>query len=349
MYNYVDQIMEQYELEVLETARSRGAYAYRTKDGLYLLKTVYGSEEKWDLLYEVQEFLHDAGFEVDRVVKNKEQQTSTKDVEGTRYLLLKTTEGREIDYHNRQELLKAAAHLAQVHSFLSDFPGEVPTVFVREEQDYCAIFEKHLRELKKVRNYMQQKRKKSDFERAFLEVYPKFFQQAKAATEGFRGDIQFEESVQSGESSGSGENREQLGKENRVHLGLLHGECTQHNLLLCGNKIGMVSWEGILSGIQIWDLCQFLRKIMEKNNWNISLGMEIIDSYGKQRPLTHAEKRRMYQFLAFPEKYWKIANHYYNSAKSWGAGRSVEKLERVIVQEDNRNLFLELLNLTIDK
>lgn len=339
MYNYVDQIMEQYELEILETARSRGAYAYRTKDGLYLLKMVYGSEEKWDLLYEVQQYLHEAGFEVDRIVKNRERQTSTKDVEGTRYLLLKTTEGREIDYHNRQELLKAAAHLAQVHSLLSGFPGEIPSVFVREEKDYYGIFEKHLRELKKVKNYMQQKRKKSDFERAFLEVYPKFFKQAKTATEGFAGDIQCTESSCSGEDTGS---------DVQIHMGLLHGECTQHNLLLCGNKIGMVSWEGILSGIQIWDLCQFLRKIMEKNNWNISLGMEIIDSYEKQRILTRAEKRRMYQFLAFPEKYWKIANHYYNSAKSWGAGRSVEKLERVIAQEDNRTLFLELLNLTID-
>jgi hypothetical protein len=47
--------------------------------------------------------------------------------------------------------------------------------------------------------------------------------------------------------------------------------------------------------------------------------------------------------LLFPEKFWKIANHYYNTHKAWISGRDIEKLDKVIAQEENRIKFLENL------
>ena len=45
--------------------------------------------------------------------------------------------------------------------------------------------------------------------------------------------------------------------------------------------------------------------------------------------------------MKFPEKFWKISNHYYNSNKAWVSGRDIEKLEKVIEQEAKRLTFLE--------
>ena len=47
--------------------------------------------------------------------------------------------------------------------------------------------------------------------------------------------------------------------------------------------------------------------------------------------------------LAYPEKFWKIANRYYNSHKAWLSGRNIEKLEKVVAQEDAREQFLQML------
>jgi hypothetical protein len=49
----------------------------------------------------------------------------------------------------------------------------------------------------------------------------------------------------------------------------------------------------------------------------------------------------MYIRLAYPEKFWKIANHYYNSSKAWGCGRSMEKLQRLMDQETAKETFLQ--------
>ena len=52
------------------------------------------------------------------------------------------------------------------------------------------------------------------------------------------------------------------------------------------------------------------------------------------------ETKQLYLRLAYPEKFWKIANHYYNANKAWGFGRYLEKLEKIKAEEENREQFL---------
>ena len=47
--------------------------------------------------------------------------------------------------------------------------------------------------------------------------------------------------------------------------------------------------------------------------------------------------------MAYPETFWKIANRYYNTHKAWVSGRNIEKLEKFIRQEDERERFLEMM------
>ena len=37
--------------------------------------------------------------------------------------------------------------------------------------------------------------------------------------------------------------------------------------------------------------------------------------------------------LAYPEKFWKLANHYFNSRKTWIPEKSLQKLEILDMQE----------------
>ena len=83
--------------------------------------------------------------------------------------------------------------------------------------------------------------------------------------------------------------------------------------------------------------------MLEKNNWNTGLGMDLIRAYDGVRKLSAQELRYLYLYLAYPEKFWKIANHYYNTHKAWLSGRNIEKLEKVIAQENARSQFLEIL------
>ena len=47
--------------------------------------------------------------------------------------------------------------------------------------------------------------------------------------------------------------------------------------------------------------------------------------------------------LMFPEKFWKVANHYMSSNKAWIPEKDVEKLKKVMEQEALRLKFVENL------
>ena len=77
-----------------------------------------------------------------------------------------------------------------------------------------------------------------------------------------------------------------------------------------------------------------------KNNWSQALGNLLLESYNKERNLTDRDYRQLYYRLAYPEKFWKIINFYYNSRKSWMPNRNYDKLESLIHQEKNREKLL---------
>ncbi len=47
--------------------------------------------------------------------------------------------------------------------------------------------------------------------------------------------------------------------------------------------------------------------------------------------------------LAYPDKFWKLANYYYNSRKAWIPDKHLEKLENLISQQKKRKEFLNFL------
>lgn len=43
----------------------------------------------------------------------------------------------------------------------------------------------------------------------------------------------------------------------------------------------------------------------------------MLREYGRVRPLSGEEQEDLRVRLSYPEKFWKLADHYYGSRKSW--------------------------------
>ncbi len=86
---------------------------------------------------------------------------------------------------------------------------------------------------------------------------------------------------------------------------------------------------------------------MEKHNWNTGLGMDMVSAYDKVRRLNRWEKQQLSVRMAYPEKFWKVANHYFNSRKSWANSRDSEKLAKICAQEKERTEFLRMMQLEV--
>lgn len=178
--------------------------------------------------------------------------------------------------------------------------------------------ERHNRELKRARTYIRGKRKKSDFELCVMKSFQQFFEQAKEAAEGISGLWG-------------------IGKEPRF---LCHGDLDHHHVLMGDSYVAVVEYNRLHMGLQMEDLYRFIRKAMEKHNWNLGLGMDMLESYEAVLPLEKKERQCLYYLFLYPEKYWKQINYYFNANKAWIPARNMDKIVGLQEQEKARKEFL---------
>ena len=55
------------------------------------------------------------------------------------------------------------------------------------------------------------------------------------------------------------------------------------------------------------------------------------------------ERENLYIRLSFPEKFWKLANQYYNGNKAWISDKMLEKLEMTVELNQKKREFLRYL------
>lgn len=88
------------------------------------------------------------------------------------------------------------------------------------------------------------------------------------------------------------------------------------------------------------DLYRFMRKVMEKHDWNMQLGLAMLEAYDRMRTMSDIERTCLYYLFLYPEKYWKQINFYYNANKAWIPDRNIEKMRNLEAQQECRNRFL---------
>lgn len=327
MYNQEEEILEQYEIEVRSTTKGRGALICDTDKGTMLLKEFHGSKERAKFLYDILEFLCGRGLPAETIVPAREGEVFAKDeINDTIYLLKNGYFGKECDVRNRDDILSAVRKIAEFHILTKGYEKEIPDFLKADKNSLLVEYERHNRELNKVKNYIRNKNKKNDFEMLFMKVYESYKTQANEVTKQLKSHM------------------ESLNEDLTARMwGISHGECNQHNVIFSQGEWVLVNLEKISYDVMVMDLANFVRKIMEKHNWNMGLGMELITAYDSVRKLLPEELEQLYFRLAYPQKYWKIANHYCSSNKAWISGRDIEKLQKIIEQETERKQFLKML------
>lgn len=350
MEDKFEEILAQYPIQIKSKKRVRGAILLETERGLSLLRSYNGYRSRLQTEEKIKQHLVDQGYPyVDQAIKNERDEFLTRDGAGNLWILRKWYTGRECDICEAQEVHLAAVHLAKLHGLLvqplekqteqpvletADFESaEQEAENDGEKTDFShpslpiekPYFEKRNRELKRVHSYIRKKRRKNEMELALLDAFGYYYEQGCEAER-----IDAEEQVF--------RSLYQQSVEEELYV---HGSYNYHNLLLQGKRIATTNFENSKAGIQILDLYGFLRKVMEKNGWQSSLGMEILDAYQEQRNLSGYERKLLYTLLLYPEKYWKQCNFYYNGKKSWTSRKNLDKLQRLQAQEAERRQFLE--------
>lgn len=322
-------VLEQYDIDVSSTRRIRGAVLCDTKQGLFLLKELKISEKRIPMLYELCIHLENVGgCKTDRLVKNKEGALISTSEDGIKYILKHWHDGRECDIRKEKDIFEATENLARLHGLLKhpiEIQEDLPT-YVLEKEDLRKEYQRHNREMKKVRSFIRSKVGKGEFELAFLKHFDAMYEWAEGAGEHLQ-------------TSGYG----RLLEKSRKEQSFTHGEYNYHNVFMIREGIVTTNFEHFKKDIQLSDLYYFLRKTMEKNGWDIALGHCMLESYSRIESLGKDEMEYLAVNLSYPEKFWKAANSYYKSGKAWIPIKSIEKLELAIRQMEEKKQFLETI------
>ena len=320
MYSRPEQLLEKYPLVVKSFAKGRECYLCDTSFGSLALREYRGSKERAEFLAEMLSHLKEKGLLVEGIIRSTDGEVLVSDEEERKFLLCENYHGAECDTKNEDDMLAAVRVLAKLHNASRTFSGELPVLIRRNQNSLLDLCEKHNREMKQVKNYIRSKKKKNSFEMLFVKQCDSFIKKAVLVTEALQ-NVECQEEL----------------------YGFCHGDYNQHSIIFAKQGIAIVGLERFTYDLQIRDLANFMRKMMEKNNWNVELGRALVEAYSQIHVLEEQEKQYLYFFLAYPEKFWKLANHYNNAHKSWLSERNVEKLEKVIDQEEKREAFLSLL------
>lgn len=325
MYNQIEAVLSQYEMEIYEVTKGRGTYICDTSKGKKLLVPFRGSGEKAEFLRRFLAELEQQNFFVEQIEVNQNMKSATEDeVTGERFILKSDIEGAEINTNDVEDMKAAVILLAIYHNEAERIVLEMPENVAVGANNIVEIRRRHDRELVKVRNFIRSKKNKNEFELIYMNNYQLMLKTAQQSI-----DMLEEE------------------EKNNPQCIICHGDYNQHNILWVNGRCQMVNFENFVYGWPMLDLSNYIRKMLEKNDWDQKLGIELIQSYGKYRALDQKSYRQLYGLLLFPEKFWKITNHYMNSRKTWISERDIDKLKKVIDQEAKRLNFIQNLSLYI--
>ena len=313
-------LLENYEIDVLRTWKGRGAVLCETDQGILILKEYAGHKDKCTFQDALLHRIRENGFShIETIIRNKEGELLTADPDGACYILKTYFDGRECNVKDRAECALAMETLAKLHkagTMDSSFPALGKSYTVEEE------FEKHNRELRRVRKYLKEKGQKTDFELYLMQCYDYFFRLALQITEEYK-------EKSSDLDTGS-------------HMAVVcHGDYQHHNLIFTENKLNVMNFEKCVPDRPVRDIYLFMRKLLEKSDWSDTVGFGLLGAYEKGNKLEKEDYVQLYYRLAYPEKFWKIVNFYYNSGKAWIPGKNLEKLVKVHRQETEKNEFLK--------
>ncbi len=321
MEEKIADLLAQYDLVVYRAGRVKGAWMLETDQGLKSLGSCSYSEGKIKFEQKVKQFAVERGFpEVDLYVPNREQGFLVQGPYNEQFVMRNWFYGEECNAKCREHVLYAVEALAELHNCMNGL------LLSEEEKEFCLqqrlpeVFERRNKELRRVRTYIRSKKQKNKFEQNFLSQFDAQYEQAERAEKSLE-ETSYEQYYTARIKEGS----------------MLHGSFTHHSILfLPEDGVAVTNFDKAQTGIQIQDFYLLFRKMMEKWDWDVSLGDNMLEVYNRIRPVPAEELKFLELMLLYPEKFWKVANQYYNNRKSWIPEKNMQKLLQTMEQAEKK-------------
>ena len=309
-----------YGLKLYHTTKTRTGFVCRTNQGMKVLRKLNMEETRIWFDYEIRCRLKESGFPTIPMEKTLDGQPFfVKD--GVHYGLEPYVETVAVQLETEESMMEWASCLARFHNTAE---GVSSAYGLSENGKLKELYEKRNGELTKIRKSILRRGNYTGIDLLVLEQYDFYKQKAEEAIEELS-QCHYEEISQRAFTKGSvchnsfkGENLRRDGK----------GTC-----LVVG--FHRASYHCVMS-----DLCEYIRRCL-KTGGDAKTVCAVLNSYYGTRPFSQEEYALLRAMLAFPYKFLKLCNEYYNKRRVFVSEATLQKMQGLVENKDTVYRILE--------
>ena len=310
-----------YNISISSIKPCRAGYILDTDNGKRYLRQCQCSENRLLYVHDAKQHLLCHGFDNLDTYNTSKDGRPFMEIEGQLYTLTPFIDGRECEFGDDTDAIKAAQALAAMHYAGKGFKqigSSIPNDLGKLPESLAKRYDEVLRMRRKA------ERERGAFDYIYLDCVDKFMALA-------------EESL----ALLKGHEYPNLIKKTLIEGGICHHDYSYQNIIMKGQVTYITGFESCGEEIRIYDLVNLLRRKMRKCNWNPEKAALLLDAYSDPEPLSDDEIVVMKAMLLFPQKFWRVANRYYNSRRSWAQKNFTGMLEEVITEYTDHVGFMK--------
>ncbi|WP_426348875.1 CotS family spore coat protein [Alloiococcus sp. CFN-8] len=311
------EIERQFNIKIESLKPNKGVYYLKTNKGEKCLKKINYGAQKLLFVYGAKEHLIKNGYDrIDRYDLNVDGEPYAI-VNEDIYTLSEWIQGRECDFYNSEEVIKASRNLAMLHIASKGYEPPENSKLKTDLGRWTHLMDKRVKALDKMKDMVRKKHSKSDFDLSYIKAM-EFYKDKGALALQILMSSNYKELCALAEEEKS----------------FCHHDYTYHNIIIDSNdRINVIDFDYSKREIRIFDLSNFMIKVLKRNHWDIKIALAILEAYNEISPIIDKEYKVLYAFLLFPQRFWRLANRYYYNEVNWGQNTFVRKLEGLIDEQ----------------
>jgi CotS family spore coat protein len=295
------EIARRYDLQLESISPTRGVYLIRTDKGIYCMKRLNYGVQKLLFVYGAKEHLINRGFtNLDRYLLTSEGNPYVEYGDDL-YTITEWIDGRECDFRNHNETLKASSTLAEFHESSKGYEVYDGAKLKSDLGRWHHLMTKRRDGLKKMKSIAEAKLDKSEFDRLYIDNVELYVGLANEAIDTLGRSLY-----------------DNVVERTLNEKSFCHHDYTYHNIIFDRNdNIHVIDFDYCKYEVRAYDITSFWIKVLKRNEWSFELAKELMSEYEKVSPIYNDEYMVMLAFLKFPQRLWRLANRYYYNEANW--------------------------------
>lgn len=327
------EIERQFDIKIESIKPNRGVYYLKTNKGFKCLKKIDYGIQKLLFVYAAKEHLILNGFDgVDRYCLNingNPYALVNEDI----YTLSEWIEGRECNFYEKEDLIKSSKTLAVLHERSKGYEPPENSKLKTDLGRWTHLMEKRVRSFEKMRDMARKKGRKTPFDLCYIKNVD-YFKQVGLKSIKILNNSEYMN----------------LCKKTEEEKGFCHHDYTYHNIIIDKeDKVNVIDFDYCKREIRVYDISNYLIKVLKRCDWNIEYAKIIIDAYNEVSPLEEREYRVLFAFLLFPQRFWRLSNRFYYNEVNWGQSTFNKKIQELVDEREKFNKLIEDFKIMYDQ